>query len=266
MKSRLLVAAVGIPLLLVIVLWLPAFVMAAALCVLAAVAAWELLQCVGGEKKDILGVMGGVFAVLTVTWSRTMPDGLPALFFLFVLTVFAYAAAEEGAVKWEQIGAVLFGGIFTAWSFSAFLRMEAAGVGRAALLLPFLLSFACDTCAFFVGRSYGKRKLAPVVSPHKTVEGAVGGLAGSLAAGLLFTLIVPGMRTRFLSMFLLSLLSGVVAQVGDLSFSLIKRQYGVKDYGRLFLDHGGVLDRFDSVLFVAPLVDFFVRIVMWWGW
>ena len=67
-------------------------------------------------------------------------------------------------------------------------------------------------------------------------------------------------------MSLLSLLSGVAAQVGDLSFSLIKRQYGVKDYGRLFLDHGGVLDRFDSVLFVAPLVDFFVRIVMWWGW
>ncbi|MBQ9346799.1 MAG: phosphatidate cytidylyltransferase [Oscillibacter sp.] len=266
MKSRLLVAAVGIPLLLVIVLWLPAFVMAAALCALAAVAAWELLHCVGGEEKDILGVMGGVFAALTVTWSRTMPDRLPVLFFLFVLAVFAYAVAEEGAVKWEQIGAVLFGGIFIAWSFSAFLRMEAAGVGRSALLLPFLLSFACDTCALFVGRSYGKRKLAPVVSPHKTVEGAVGGLAGSLAAGLLFTLLIPGMRTRFLSMLLLSLLSGVVAQVGDLSFSLIKRQYGIKDYGRLFLDHGGVLDRFDSVLFVAPLVDFFVRIVMWWGW
>ena len=260
MKSRILVAVVGIPALVGIVLWAPAFVMAIALCILAAVAAWELLTCVGGEQWELLALMGAVFAIFTVSWSRAVPPWVPALAILEVLAVFSYAIVQAGAVKWEQIAAVLFSGLGIAWSFAAFLRMEAAGVRRGILLLPFLLSFACDTCAFFAGRAFGRRKLAPAVSPHKTVEGAVGGLAGAVLAGLLFALLAPGFRTPLwiLRMLLLSLLCGVVAQIGDLSFSLIKRQYGIKDYGRLFLEHGGVLDRFDSVLFVAPVVEWFL--------
>ena len=264
MKSRVLVAAVGIPLLLVIVLWLPAYVMGFALCVLAAVAARELQRCVGGERQEALSWIAGIFAALTVTWSRVLPDSLGVLFFLFVLVLFGYAVYEAGTVKFDQMGAALISGIMIAWSFASFLRMEADGVGRDFLLLPFLLAFACDSCAYFAGRAFGKRKLAPIVSPHKTVEGAAGGLAGAVLAGLLYALLTPGLRHPFwlFAMLVLSLLCGTAAQLGDLSFSLIKRQYGIKDYGSLFLEHGGVLDRFVSVLFVAPLVEMFTRLRM----
>jgi phosphatidate cytidylyltransferase len=153
----------------------------------------------------------------------------------------------------------LFGSIAIGCSFSAFLRLEASGVHRAYLLLPFILSFACDTFAFFAGLTLGKHKLAPKVSPKKTVEGSIGGLVGNVLCGLLFVWVMErffgGAAMGYGPMALLALLCGVVAQIGDLSFSLIKREFGIKDYGHLFLAHGGVLDRFDSVLFVAPVIE-----------
>ncbi|MBQ9618307.1 MAG: phosphatidate cytidylyltransferase, partial [Oscillibacter sp.] len=145
--------------------------------------------------------------------------------------------------------------VAVAYSFASFLRIDGGGAHRALLLLPFVLSFSCDSGAYLAGRSFGRHKLAPVVSPHKTVEGAVGGLVGNVVGGLVFLFLTrtgPG----FFATLALSLLCGVISQVGDLSFSLIKRQYGIKDYGRVFLAHGGVLDRFDSVLFVAPVVEY----------
>ena len=106
--------------------------------------------------------------------------------------------------------------------------------------------------------------MAPKVSPKKTVEGSIGGLAGNVACGLLFAWVMDhwfGGSIGYGPMAVMALLCGVVAQVGDLSFSLIKREFGVKDYGHLFLEHGGVLDRFDSVLFVAPVVELVFKYV-----
>ncbi len=161
---------------------------------------------------------------------------------------------------------MLFGGVFISYSFSAFLRLEASGIPRAYLLLPFILSFACDTFAYFAGMTLGKHKLAPKVSPKKTIEGSVGGLAGNVLCGLLFVWVMDrffgGCVIGYGPMAALALLCGVVAQIGDLSFSLIKREFGIKDYGRLFLAHGGVLDRFDSVLFVAPLNWIFFKLFL----
>ena len=171
------------------------------------------------------------------------------------MLLFAYAISQGGAVKFEQVAAALFAGIAIAHSFASFLRMDAAGIARPYLLLPFILSFSCDSGAYLAGRAFGRHKLAPVVSPHKTVEGAVGGLLGNLIGGLVFAFLNGG-GPDYLRMIMLSLICGVISQLGDLSFSLIKRQYGIKDYGRVFLAHGGVLDRFDSVLFVTPVVEF----------
>jgi phosphatidate cytidylyltransferase len=117
-----------------------------------------------------------------------------------------------------------------------------------------------------VGCSIGKHRLAPKVSPKKSVEGAIGGLIGNVLFGMLFLWVA----TRFYGgttdgysgyamMAVMGLFCGVVSQIGDLSFSLIKREFGVKDYGKLFLAHGGVLDRFDSVLFVAPVVELILK-------
>lgn len=259
MKSRILVAVIGVPVLVWVVLWAPPIVMLIALCLLAGIGSTELQQCVSGVKRSELVGIAAIAAVFVVEWYYDRPQAIAFLFVLEALIFFGYAIRKGGEVKFNQIMAGLFGSIAIGWSFSSFLRMESSGIHRGWLLLPFILSFVCDTFAYFAGRAFGKHKLAPKVSPKKTVEGSIGGLVGNVLCGLLFVWVMErffgGAAMGYGPMALLALLCGVVAQIGDLSFSLIKREFGIKDYGHLFLAHGGVLDRFDSVLFVAPVIE-----------
>ena len=175
----------------------------------------------------------------------------------YTLLAFAYAVCRAGAVRLQQVLTALFAAGALPYAFGAFLRLHDMGIHRAYLLLPLLFSFCSDTAAFFAGHAFGKHKLAPRVSPHKTVEGAVGGLLGDIVGGLVFAFFVNaafGERLDYLGIAVLGVGCSVIAQLGDLSFSLIKREFGVKDYGHIFLAHGGVLDRFDSVVFVAPVL------------
>lgn len=258
MKSRILVAVVGVPVLVYVVLRAPSIVMMIALCLLAGIGSMELQRCVSGVKRSEMVGLSAVAAVFVVEWTYDRPEAIALLLVLETAIFFGHAIKKGGEIKFNQIMAGLFGSIAIGYSFSAFLRLEASGIHRGWLLLPFILSFACDTFAFFAGLTLGKHKLAPKVSPKKTIEGSIGGLVGNVVCGLLFAWVMDrwfGGSIAAVPMVVLSLLCGVVAQIGDLSFSLIKREFGIKDYGRLFLEHGGVLDRFDSVLFVAPTVE-----------
>lgn len=264
MKSRILVAVVGVPVLLYVVLWGPPLVLLGALALLAGIGGWELYHCVGGERDPFLAVAAVFIPCFTVEWFYSRPQFVGVWFTLSALAVFTYAICRGGAVRFHQIAAVLFGGIAIGYAFSSFLEIYASGVSRGYLLLPFILSFACDTFAYFTGLAIGRHKLAPKVSPKKTVEGSVGGLAGNVACGLLFAWVMNGWfqgEIGYGRIALVSLFCGAVAQIGDLSFSLIKREFGVKDYGKIFLAHGGVLDRFDSVLFVAPTLAALMRLL-----
>ena len=257
LKSRLLVSAVGVPLLLWVVLAAPTIVMTIALAVLSAIGADELMKCVGARPYVRSCAVG--FAALSVMWNETpFTNQIAILWVIYVVGIFVYAIIKAGEVKFQEIAASICAVILIPYSFSAFLRLEAAGFHRAYLLLPFILSFACDTFAYIVGCSIGKHKLAPKVSPKKSVEGSVGGLLGNVLCGCIFGFVMNrwfGGTISYGGMVILALVCGVVAQVGDLSFSLIKREFGIKDYGKLFLAHGGVLDRFDSVLFVTPVIE-----------
>ena len=132
------------------------------------------------------------------------------------------------------------------------------------------ISFGSDTFALFAGMLCGKHKLAPKVSPKKTVEGAIGGLLGGVIGMTVFKLVADSMahtltvyppiemaagpQISWRAVFALGIIGSTISQIGDLSFSVIKREFGVKDYGNLLPGHGGILDRFDSVTFVAPFV------------
>ena len=132
------------------------------------------------------------------------------------------------------------------------------------VLLPLLAAWGADTCALFAGMFFGRHKLAPVVSPKKTVEGAVGGVIGGAVLVLIAALIMNSTLKLGLPLWaavVLGAVGAVLGEIGDLSFSIIKRQTGIKDYGHIFPGHGGVLDRFDSVIFVAPFAEFLFRIV-----
>lgn len=257
MKSRLLVSAVGVPLILLVILWAPLWVLAAFLTALSAIAAWELMKCVDAGRHRTLCVLAVLGAAFSLGFSYINVYIYGELVVIYAVLVFAYAVCRGGEVKFQQIMAALFAMFVVPYSFASFLRLDAAGYHRGFLLLPLLFSFASDTCAFFAGRAFGKHKLAPKVSPHKTVEGALGGLAGNAFFGVVFALVMNlgfDHQISYLSIAALGLACSVVAQLGDLSFSLIKREFGIKDYGRIFLEHGGVLDRFDSVIFVAPVL------------
>ena len=143
------------------------------------------------------------------------------------------------------------------------LLIGCAVVGVLFYVLVFVTAWLSDTVAFAVGKKFGKNKLLPEISPKKTVEGAVGGLAGSVIFNLILGIVCSvafKLNVNYLSLFFVSIVAGVMSQLGDLAASSIKREYGIKDFSKLLPGHGGMLDRFDSVLFVAPTVYYFVVI------
>ncbi len=133
--------------------------------------------------------------------------------------------------------------------------------GEYLVWLIYIVSWICDTFAYLTGTMFGKRKLAPLLSPHKSVEGAIGGIVGTVIISVLFSFLflrVYDLKTtgNIMVFVLLGVVGGFVSQVGDLAASAFKRNHDVKDYGKIIPGHGGVLDRFDSVIFTAPMIYF----------
>ncbi len=257
MKSRLLVAALGIPLILWLILWAPLAAIEIVLVLLSGIGAWELMKCVDAPKY--WHALVGIAAALALLTPRVCGPEFHVLTIMgCMVAFFTVAVAQAGKIKWQILASSFFAISAIPYALSAFLRLYDAGYHRAFLLLPLIFSFSSDSGAFFAGLTFGKHKLAPKVSPKKTVEGAVGGLLGNAVGGVVFALIMNHLLDQNISYCMIALLGVIcsaVAQLGDLSFSLIKREFGIKDYGKLFLAHGGVLDRFDSVIFVAPVLS-----------
>ena len=136
--------------------------------------------------------------------------------------------------------------------------------GKYYILIPLVLCFGTDSAAYFIGCAIGKHKMAPVISPKKSWEGAIGGALGGIVLMFLYTLILDlafGFEVRYGACILYGICGAVVCVLGDLAFSVIKRQSGIKDYGELLPGHGGVLDRFDSMTFVAPLAEALLLVI-----
>lgn len=138
-----------------------------------------------------------------------------------------------------------------------FLKESCANYGDYLVILTYLTTWSSDTFAFFVGSKFGKNKLSPTISPKKTIEGSIGGLIGSTVAGIIIGIFYNSYFNVDLALFhylVIGLLSGIFGQLGDLTASCIKRYCGVKDFGKILPGHGGMMDRFDSILFTMPIV------------
>jgi len=137
--------------------------------------------------------------------------------------------------------------------------------GAYTVWLIFISAWGCDTCAYLVGRAIGKHKMTPVLSPKKSIEGAVGGIVGSALIGALYGTIFKTNLTEFSNpavfCAIIGACGGFISMFGDLSASAIKRQYQIKDYGNLIPGHGGIMDRFDSIIFTAPLIYILVTLL-----
>ena len=269
MKQRILVAVIGIPLLLLVLCWAPHWATAALLAALGVIGAHELLAAVSGaEKTKSLWVLAGFMAVCTVfstyagmeAYKGTVLVAVPWLLCAAVALLFLLAVrwfGRENAIAFQGVCAVLLGGVAIPLAMSCLLRLRLMEFGGGLVLMPLVAAFMSDAAALFTGMACGKHKLAPKASPKKTVEGAVGGLVGGIVGMVLFRIVFFFVTVQALSIgwcMVIGLVGAFMGQLGDLSFSVIKRQCGIKDYGRLLPGHGGVLDRFDSVIIAAPVV------------
>ena len=266
--KRVLFSVVAAPLAIAIV-WFGDAPLATLLAVAAAVGAWELYRIAragGVAPLDWAGIALAALVPLAVhAHYRHVYTAPPALWVVLALAVVGAAIWARG-VSGKPLAAAaitLFGVLYTGatLAFGYAIRYHSYTIDRAsgaALLgLPMVLTWASDIGAYFVGRSIGRRKLIPSVSPGKTVEGSIGGLLATVLVCWLYVAFVLrpfaqlGLRTRDVVLF--GLLISAAAQVGDLAESLFKREAGVKDSSRILPGHGGVLDRLDSMFFVMPL-------------
>ncbi|KRM18807.1 phosphatidate cytidylyltransferase [Ligilactobacillus hayakitensis DSM 18933 = JCM 14209] len=176
-------------------------------------------------------------------------------FYFFVLVLLAFTVFSKNRFNFDDAGALILGSIYAGLGFH--YMMEARHVGFMMILYAFLITWITDSGAYLFGRKFGKHKLAPNVSPNKTWEGSIG---GTLSAVVIVGIYVFYNQTLFnysmIEMLGLTLLFSIGAQFGDLIESAFKRYYEVKDSGKILPGHGGILDRFDSILLVLPLMHF----------
>ena len=275
MFKRVMVAVVGLPLLIAILGYAPSWatmVLAAGMC---AIGAWELMRAAAGEKGRplipltvIVAALVPVCVYLEESIRQAELTALPVLPFtallgaVFLFVVFALAIHRydgERGIPFAAVTCAVFAALVFPLMLSCLLRLRMIpAVGMLNVFLPLAISFGSDTFALFAGMLCGKHKLAPRVSPKKTVEGAVGGLIGGMVGMALMMFVGAAVLSdAYLGpreVVLFGVIGSVISQIGDLSFSVIKREFGVKDYGNLLPGHGGILDRFDSVTFAAPAV------------
>lgn len=217
----------------------------------------ELYKIANVEKKG-LGLAGyaaaAAYYVLLFAGRMEEMTALAVFFLVFVMAVYVFSFPKYRA---EQVMITYFGLFYVAVMLSYVYQTRMLPEGGVAVWLIFLSSWGCDTCAYCVGMLLGRHKMAPRLSPKKSVEGGVGGVLGAALLGALFSLAMNRWGQADVDPAFYALICGagaVISQIGDLAASAIKRNHEIKDYGNLIPGHGGILDRFDSVIFTAPII------------
>ncbi len=267
MKTRVITSGVAIVVLLAILVFgeMSSVVITIACALVNIILCGEYLSAKKLNKNMKIMVPCLLFAALIPALSCTVYRYIPL--YLCVLTLIVIAVVFHREISFDDIIFALFGVILLSVSMSL-LAIRAGMDGRYSsfwIVLSLGVSWVSDTVAYFAGNAFGKCKLCPVISPKKTVEGAVAGVIGGTLApllfGLIFLLIYGNVTINFAILPLIGLLNSVISIFGDLLFSVVKRHCGIKDYGSIMPGHGGLLDRFDSVVLCIPVVFIFSQFV-----
>lgn len=228
---------------------------------LAAVGAYELFRMKGLAILSFEGVLSALGAIILVLpqdpWFSFLPEKTDKfmLYYLIVMLLLGVSVISKNTYTIDETGFPVIVSLYVGMGFQSFVnaRLESLVV----LVFGLFVVWATDIGAYMVGRKYGSRKLWPEISPNKTVEGAAGGILSAVVVAAIYLLAYPGKEyfghPSYL-MILLTVILSIVGQFGDLVESAFKRHYGVKDSGKILPGHGGILDRFDSLLFVFPIM------------
>jgi len=264
LKTRVIVAAVLITALIALCLWLPEWCLAAVVSLIAVIGAYELMHATGEAKNTRLYVwpclsaaaipLGYYFDAGELT-VRVCLTALMVL--LFAEAVFSYGGKKE--VPFSSVLTGFFAGLLIPACLASLVGLRLMENGGALIIMAFVITAVSDTGGYFGGMFFGKHKGVIKCSPNKSLEGFIGSFIAGIVGILIFGLIMDkavGISVNYGLLILYAALGNVTTQIGDLAFSVVKRQHGIKDYGNLMPGHGGVLDRFDSMIFTGPLVYF----------
>lgn len=262
MKARLLTAAIGIPAAVIILILGESFhwIMHVIMALITAIMVFELLSAKKLHNNPFVLIPCLLFT-LAQPAIILLNAGLFPLF-IFVIVMCLIMITNNTRVNYSDITFALIGTLLVSWGMCSILIMPPIYYNYYAFFFVICLGvpWCADAGAYFSGVFLGQHKLCPNVSPNKTVEGFIGGIAaGTLSAliiGFVFSFLYPKAEFNYGILLIIGALSSIISVLGDLTFSLIKRSCKIKDYGSFFPGHGGFLDRFDSVIFTAPLVYF----------
>lgn len=268
MAKRILVAVIFVPILLGIILFLPSFWWALVVMFISGMAAFELLRATGEGKitvpMRVVTLLSAVLIPLGNWWGQAVATAFVCLFVVMAVSFWcAIRAYDEGdaSIGFYHVMLTLFAGCVIPLGLSTLVQLRGMDYGRYLVLLAVLLSFITDGAAYFGGIFLGRHRGVTKVSPKKSVEGYICGFLGGAVFAVLYGLVIgaiEGCTVKLIPLALCGLLGALFTELGDLVFSFIKRQYGIKDYGHLLPGHGGMLDRFDSMILCAPVVLFIV--------
>ena len=274
MKQRIITAIVLVIIAIPICIFSGTIIFPIAMAFIGLAGVYEMLGCMGTRKNLLISVPLYILALASpfLVWRRYnffiltfKPDYsailLPLLFALYLLAVWVFSYQKDQEVDMNKISTSAIVSLYIIGATSSIVMVREAMGGEYYWYFIFIGAWITDTFAYFTGMLFGKHKLIPAVSPKKTVEGAIGGTVFCIAFFIGYGALLNHLTQYDISLVLLAfagLLSAFVSMIGDLSMSVIKRTYGIKDYGKIFPGHGGVLDRFDSILAVAVVMALFL--------
>ncbi len=270
MKTRIITAVVAIAVLLPILIFSDTVALPIAMALCSLVAVYEMMSCIGLKKAYSLNIPLYLCAIGLPFFIRYSEDidlirqVVVAAALIISLYFFSVLTFSHGKYKLSDVAVAFLTGFYILAGFNAILILRDYEMGgKYVYLTVFLGAWITDTFAYFCGMLFGrggKHKLIPDVSPKKTVEGSIGGIVFCILGMVVFGLIInhiSDLHANYLFLIIGGFLASIVSQVGDLCMSVIKRTYGIKDYGKLFPGHGGMLDRFDSVIAVSIVLAVF---------
>lgn len=285
MKTRI-ISGVLASAMLIIIMAQPPFVMGITIFIVSIIALFEFYQCVRKVDFHPIRVVGFFSCIMFLLYllyqafahsvtNTLLGDLSKVLFqrnmiFLIIYVVIVYLLAQlvfhRNKFTLDDVAVTLLGIIYIPFLLSFIFLIRFLDNGFALAWLVFIGSFSTDTFAYFIGKFFGKRKLLPDISPNKTVAGGIGGVIGSMVCttvyGLFYANGFEGLQISFYHYIAIGFICGTIAQLGDWAASAIKRSVGIKDFGHIIPGHGGLLDRIDSLLFVAPAVYFYLQFIL----
>ncbi len=264
MKTRIWTGVIGLPLL-IFILYTGGFILVVGVSILAFVGTMEYTRAINKMIRPKMNVV--LMIILTVMLMVTIKLDyyflMPVLLVAFII-IFCYEILS-GNAGIERGSATLMGLIYVPIMFGHLFLFETVNKGPYYMWLIFVIAFTTDTAAYFIGKSIGNRKIAPLISPKKTIAGSVGGVVVAALCTILYGTILSSYFSFVLPWYLyliVGVFGSIAGQCGDLTASMIKRKAKIKDFGTILPGHGGILDRFDSILFIIPLIYIFAKLTI----